>query len=989
MKHQSSSHNCSARLLIWLAVCSLFCQPMQLLAAPASLKVSAAKYSGKSSAGVDLSRQRESYGKLPLSFEANRGQAGEHVKFIARQRELTLALTPTGMKLGPVNIQFAGANVAQRLSGLNPLLGKNHYFIGNNPRLWRTDMPTYSQVEYKNLYPGIDLLFYGNQKQLEYDFIVAPGANPKTIKMNFHGAKSLRLDDRGDLILKTQTGELRQHKPFAYQEVNGVKREIASRFVLDGKTVKFAMGAYDATKPLVIDPVLSYATLLGGALVDTPEAMAVDAQGNVYVTGSTYYRDLRGAGVDFPTTNGAIKSNGTPPVDDGTYIFVSKLNPTGTALIYSAIIGGTKGFPYPGFGPDLVNQGYGIAVDDTGAAYVTGLTQSLDFPTTPGVIQPTAPVSQTAEILAFVFKLNPAGSALSYSTLLGAGEDTRGLAIAIDRAGQTWITGATYGRKFLMTSDAWQRTPQGSGTTGFIAKLSATADRLLYASYLSSGSQDTGTGVAVDSTGAAYVTGSTSSSCLRADLAPVSPFPTTEGAFQRDTGAGCLPTAVTSYAFATKFAADGGVIYSTLIRGASGNAIAVDATGAAYVAGKRVGGLPFPVTSGAFQTEPPAGQLSQSGFVTKLNSTGTGLLYSTYFSGSVGLFGNLKLAVDGQGRACLTGAVSDSTFVTTSQDAPFGARRGAFVTRFNAEGSALDYSVALGDTYTGGRAIAVDSDGELYVAGSTSSTSFPTTPGAFQLRPAGDNDVFLLKVSAMRPVASVSAASYDGTVLAGDSIVAAFGEGMTAATRIASTTPLPTDLAGITVKLRDSMGIEHLVPLFFVSPNQINYLVPTEAASGSASLIVMKDGVASSGGNILIAPVAPGIFTANSSGRGLPAASVLYVKPDGSQRYASVARYDSASNGFIASPIEACANGEDAYLILFGTGLRRRSSLATVSVKVGGLDAPVIYAGEQGDFTGLDQINVQLPRSLCGRGEVDVTLTVDGKSANSVKVFIK
>jgi uncharacterized protein (TIGR03437 family) len=327
--------------------------------------------------------------------------------------------------------------------------------------------------------------------------------------------------------------------------------------------------------------------------------------------------------------------------------------------------------------------------------------------------------------------------------------------------------------------------------------------------------------------------------------------------------------------------------------------------------------------------------------------------------------------------------------VTTSQEPPFGARRGVYVSRFNAEGSALDYSVVFGDTYTGGRAIAVDPDGEFYVAGSTSSASFPVTPGAFQSRPAGDNDVFLLKVSAMRPVASVSAASYVGTQLAGDSIVAAFGQEMASATSIAGATPLPTALAGLTVKIRDAAGVEHLAPLFFISPNQINYLIPPEAASGAASVIVTKDGVGVSGGSLQIAPVAPGLFTANSSGRGLPTALALYVKPDGSQRYAPVAQYDAGRNAFVATPIDACASGEDAYLILFGTGLRRRSSLGAVSVKVAGMDAPVIYAGEQGGFAGLDQINVQLPRGLCGRGDVDVTLTVDGKSANSVKVVIK
>lgn len=985
MNSQSTSRP-RTRLLMWLAVCSLLCQPMQLLGAAAPHKASATLKSGDKSVNADLSRQRENFGNLPLSFEANRGQAGEEVKFIARQREFTLALTPAGVMLGPIKMQFAGANVNQRLSGLNPLPGKSHYFLGNDPRLWRADVPTYGKVEYKNLYPGIDLLFYGDQKQVEYDFILAPGANPNPIKLNFRGAKNIRLDDQGNLILKTQTGELRQHKPFAYQEVGDVKREVASRFVLDGQTVKFALGAYDTTKPLVIDPVLSYSTLLGGSLLDTPEAMAVDAQGNVYVTGSTYYRNLRGTGADFPSTTGAIKSNGTPPVDEGTYVFVSKLNPTGTALIYSAIIGGTKGFPdFPI--PSLANFAYGIAVDEAGAAYVTGFTNSLNFPTTSGVIQPTT-ASQYLIDEAFVFKLNPTGSALSYSTLLGQG-DAGGRAIAVDHAGQVWVTGYARHRFFPTTPDAWQPKPLGASQTGFVSKLNSTADRILYASYLSSGGADAPSGIALDAAGAAYVTGTTSSSCLRADLPAVAPFPTTDGAFQRDPGTGCVSGAATSYVFVTKFAADGAVVYSTLIRGASGNAIAADSTGAAYVAGKRAGGLSFPVTPGAFQTEPPAGLLSQSGIVTKLNSTGSGLVYSTYFSGSVGLFGNLKMAVDGQGRACLTGAVSDSTFVATTQDAPFGARRGAFVTRFNAAGSALDYSVVLGDTYTGGRGIAVGLNEDVYVTGTTSYAGFPVTPNAYQQQPAGDNDVFLLKLSPTRPVTSVSAASYVGTTLASDSIVAAFGQEMTSATMVADATPLPTTLAGLTVKLRDALGAEHFAPLFFISPNQVNYLVPPEAASGAATVTVMKDGIAVSGGNIQIAPVAPGLFTADSSGRGLPTALALYVKPDGSQRYAPVAQFDAARSTFAAMPIEACSNGEEAYLILFGTGLRRRSSMAAVSVKLAGIDAPVIYAGEQGGFAGLDQINVQLPRSLCGRGEIDLKLTVDGTPANPVKVVIK
>lgn len=944
------------------------------------------------------------FGKLPLSFEVNRGQADPATKFLARGIGYDLSLTATTAVLGlgqkqkagkkpkgqaatKLRMELVGANRQARVSGVAPLPGRRGYFLGNDPRQWHSDVPTYAKVRYENVYPGIDLLYYGNQQQLEYDFVVAPQADPQAISLHFVGAHALQLNANGDLLLATTAGEVRQKRPYAYQDIEGERRKVASRFVLDGQTVTFALGAYDTRKPLVIDPVLSYATLLGGALLDTPEAIAVDAQGNVYVTGTTYYRDLRGTGSDFPTTAGALRSNGRPAVDEGTYIFVSKLNPAGTALIYSAIIGGTQGFRDDGLHVDLENRSFGLAVDATGAAYVTGFTHSLNFPTTPDAVQPTSRARHTIDE-AFVFKLNPEGGALSYATLLGEG-DAGGQAIALDRAGQAWVTGYTRHRAFPITENAWQRRPQNISNTGFVAKLTATGNRLLYASYLSSGSLDTGLGIAVDAAGAAYVTGWTMSSCLRPDLPPVTPFPTTTDAFQRDADTGCVPGAGTSYSFVTKFAADGTVAYSTLLGGTSGNTIAVDGTGAAYVAGKRLGGLPFPVTRGAFQTQPPAGPLAQSGFVTKLNPAGDGLVYSTYFSGSVGLFGNLKLAVDGQGRACLTGAVSDATFIATSTEEPFSSRRGAFVTRFNAVGAALDYSVVLGDQYTAGRAIAVDAAGEAYVTGITAALNFPVTPRAFQQQPAGDNDAFILKVSAMRPVASVSAASYTGAALAGDSIAAAFGQELAPVALAANTNPLPTALGGVTILIKDALGVEQPAPLFFISPGQINYLIPTAAAPGVASVTVMKEGRAVSGGSTQIAPVAPGLFTANSNGRGVPAALVLYRKPDGAQRYAPVARYDETRQAFVAAPIEACAADEQVYLILFGTGIRHHSSLAAVSATVAGVNTPVIFAGAQGGLIGLDQINVQLPHGVCGRGEAEVTLTVDGQAANVVQILLK
>jgi hypothetical protein len=344
-----------------------------------------------------------------LEFRSESGQADPAIKFLARGTNFDLSLTATAAVLdlcqicqktntrkssparlvSRLRMELADANRTARITGAEPLPGRQGYFLGNDSRQWHNEVPTYAQVKYESVYPGIDLLYYGNQQQLEYDFVVAAKADPRAIGLRFAGARALRIDTDGDLVIATAAGGLRQQRPLAYQEIGGERRVIASRFVLDGQTVKFALGAYDTSQPLVIDPVLSYATLLGGALLDTPEAIVVDAQGNVYVTGSTYYRNLRGTGSDFPTTAGAIRNNGLPPIDDGTYVFVSKLNPSGTTLLYSAIIGGTKGFLSDGF-VDLENRSFGLAVDAAGAAYVTGFTHSLNFPTTPGVVQPTS-----------------------------------------------------------------------------------------------------------------------------------------------------------------------------------------------------------------------------------------------------------------------------------------------------------------------------------------------------------------------------------------------------------------------------------------------------------------------------------------------------------------------------------------------------------------------------------------------------------------------
>src|SRR5437016_6840034 len=338
----------------------------------------------------------ETYGKLPLSFEANDGQADPQVKFLSRGRGYTLFLTSTETVLvlregasarnvggglpaakrergkalsGTVlRMTFVKANPAPAVAGVGELPGKSNYFVGNDPKKWRVNVPTYAKVRYQDLYPGIDLVYYGNQRQLEYDFVVSPGADPKAITLAFDGVDGAAIDALGDLVLRAGETEVRLRKPFVYQDHDGQRAVIPTRYVLKAeRQVAFEVAAYDITQPLIIDPVLVYSTLLGGSNDDRGFGIAVDAAGNAYVTGGT-------GSSDFPTTAGAFQTT----LGGSSDAFVTKLDPTGTALVYSTYLGGSSG--------DFAN---GIAVDATGSAYVTGTTLSADFPTTPGAAQTT------------------------------------------------------------------------------------------------------------------------------------------------------------------------------------------------------------------------------------------------------------------------------------------------------------------------------------------------------------------------------------------------------------------------------------------------------------------------------------------------------------------------------------------------------------------------------------------------------------------------
>jgi hypothetical protein len=687
-------------------------------------------------------RVSRSYGKLPLSFEANEGQQDEQVKFLCRgsrydlflaDREAVLVLTKPENPASPparkatlsqknakarstvLRAKLIAANRAAKVIGEEELPGKVNYLIGNDPSKWRTDVVTYAKVRYEEVYPGVDLVYYGNQGQLEYDFVVGPGADPACIRLKIAGAQKMRVNGKGQLVMKTAGGAVRWNKPEIYQEVDGQQRSVKGKYVLGrGHEVGFQVAAYDTAKPLIIDPTLVYSTYLGGGNLDDGWGIAVDSSGNAYVTGHTY-------STDFPTTAGAFQTTFNGSID----AFVTKLNSSGTGLLYSTYLGGSD-----------VDFGYGMAVDTSGNAHVAGETASSDFPITAGAFQTTYAGGDRD---AFVIQLNATGTSLLYSTYLGGSGNDRSAhlgGIALDTSGNAYIVGDTASSDFPTTAGAFQTTFAG-GRDAFVTKFNATGSSLLYSTYLGGSALDFGSGIALDISGNAYLTGRTESF----------DFPSTAGAFQATFAGG-------RDAFVTKLNSSGSsLLYSTYLGGSNsddGSGIAVDASGNAYVTGL-TGSSDFPITAGAFQTTLVA---SGDAFVTELNSIGTGLLYSTYLGGSGGENG-WGIAVDSSGNAYVAGFTDSSDFPTTADafQTTFGGVIDVFVTQLNPTGTGLLYSTYLGGSpsqWGGGyefvRGIALDTSNNVYIVGVTTSSDFPTTPGAFQTTWNLSSDGFVAKI---------------------------------------------------------------------------------------------------------------------------------------------------------------------------------------------------------------------------------------------------
>lgn len=912
--------------------------------------------------------------QLPLSFEANRGQTDKTVQFISRGTDCTLYLTSSSAWLesrdknsrSKLGLHLAGASSESKFEGEQPLPARSNYFIGNDPNAWQTDVPHFARVRRRNVYPGVDLVFYGNRRQLEYDFVVAPQADARQIRLAFAGASQLELDDHGNLLIgsgESVDKRIRMRKPVIYQQADGQRRLIEGGFKIEqARFVGFELGDYDAALPLVIDPVVEYSTYLGGSGTDIAYSIAADQQGAMYLTGQT-------SSLDFPTKNAFRTSR-----EGATDAFVVKLNRQG--LVFSTFIGGRN----PG------DKGSSIAVDKAGNVYFTGETNSGNFPTANAAF---SVFRGNGDV--FVAKFNTGGNVLLYSTFLGGTLPDESFGIAIDQFDNAYITGRTASANFP-TKNPLQATLRGQ-RDAFVARFDPDG-LFLYSTYLGGeappgGSPDdeASLGIALDSLQNIYVTGFTSSPS----------FPTTNG-YQNTFGG-------VEDAFLVKLNPPGSaLIYSTYLggdRAEEASALAVDAFGNAYITGYTFS-IDFPTTQGALQRLYGG---NVDAFVAKFNATGSALLYSTFLGGNgaenTGLISdNLPvggIAVDNLGYAYLTGKTESENFPTVRPlQSSLRGDSDAFVAKLDPAGTSLVYSTFWGSSFVGnngfderGLDLALDRAGAVYITGQVLKNDFPTMMPTQMNFGGGLSDAFVTKITSpdIVTIAPVSAAGFVGVSLAPEEIVAVFGANLADGINSSNAVPLPTSLLGASVKVRDQTNTERLAGLFFVSPGQINLQIPPGTATGRATMTATNAQGAAVSATVLIERTAPGLFAANATGQGVAAAVLVRVKPNGAQMFESIIQLDS-QNKFVPLPIDfgpdLGADSDQLFLILFGTGCRGRTALEKVTAHIGSVPVPVLYAGAQGEFIGEDQINLQLPRTLAGRGEVNISVTVDGQIVNVV-----
>ena len=941
---------------------------------------------------------------VPLFFERNLGQSPPTALFLARTKHYTLELTTNALRIripGPAQnlaaiIYFDGALQSSTIEPLDQLSTQVNYYRGD-PRTWLTGVPCWSRVRVRNIYTGIDLVFHGNDDALEFDFELAAGADPAQVKMKVDGSIASTLERDGSLLLVQPGVQILLHKPRAYQTDSGLLKPIAAQFEMRGRTVTFHVDKRDRHLPLVIDPVVSVSTFLGGSQNDGARAVAVDSSGNMLITGNTVSGNLP---VDSATYQADFRGSADGGPGD---VFLAKLDPTGSHLVYITYLGGSN-----------AEVGTALAVDTNGNAIVAGSTSSTDFPVTNGSKFSGGGDDNGLNPLIenfpgdgdiFIAKFDPAGKLL-WSTYLGGSESDLATALAIDKSGNIFLAGDTLSSGFPVTAGAYQTKFGGAGgqptiaDTGyvsvklgdaFVAKIDPQDAHILAATFLGGSVDDVAMALAVDSSGNVWVGGATLSTN----------FPTTHGSFQ--TAFGGASNFNTQFigrmgdGFIAQFSPDlRSLLYSTYLGGSQDDAvvsIAVDSSGMVYAAG--VTQSPnFPAAKTLYPFKGPSQHVGQrpyllgDAFVTKLNPSTNQLVFSTYLGGSDDDIAS-SIAVDSQGSIIVAGMTNSADYPVSAdaQQPKFGGSGSSlftgvgdgFVAAIDPVTPKLLYSSFIGgssDDAVTGMTIA---NGAVYLAGYTNSLDFKTTSAGLQPATAGRRDAFLVRITGLAAssgpsiAAVTNAASFVRGVAVPGSIASLFGTNLTNASGInlAGSLPLPPSFQNVSVLVNDQPA-----PIFAVDnvngQQQINIQVPWEiAGKSSARFQVQNNGVAGPSLTVAVAAAQPGIFT---YGQGFGA--ILH------------ANFQPAD---IAHPAKA---GET--VLIYATGLGAVSShpasgapatgaastSATATVTIGSANAPVSYSGLSPGFVGLYQVNAKVPSGLKS-GNQPVIVSISGAGSNS------
>jgi hypothetical protein len=668
----------------------------------------------------------QSLERMSFYFVENRGQVNKNVCYLLKSPLSSISFTPNEIvhrfaakqkdSQQSLRLRFLGANNDTEVLGLEESEARVSFLHGKDSQKWISGAPTYHKLLYKELYPQIDLIVSGREGVIKHEYHVRAGGEIETITIEYKGAKDIRINGQGQIEIDTAIGTLIEEKPLCYQIVDGKRVEVKSRYRIDkGSIVKFEVADYRKDSEMVIDPALIYSSFLGSPEFDYSYGIAVDKNGNAYVTGR--------AGWDsFPVSPGAYDTTFDADGGDPGEAFVSKFNASGTSLIYSTYLGGSGS-----------ETGKAVIVDPNGNAYVTGYTASPDFPISPGAFD--TGFNGGDDI--FIAKLNATGTDVYYSTFLGGSSSEIGNGITIDSSGSVYVAGETSSSDLPMISGSYDTSYNGS-KDAVVAKLNNTGSGLLFLTYLGGTNDDTGNDIALDVKGSAYIVGTTSSNN----------FPVTAGAY--DTGYNS-----NSDAYVTKLNSSGtGLIYSSFLGGSQGDyglGIEVDGNRNAYITGN-TNSSNFPTVPGSFDTSYNA---DSDAFIIKMNAAGSNLYYSTFIGGSTGAYGASDLgrgiALDRGGNAYITGRTTSYDYPTSpdAYDKVLSPDDDVFLTKLDSSGTYLQYSTYIGGVTPWGEgayAVAVDTTGSAYITGDTYSSSYPTTPGAYDTSHNGFWDGFVTKL---------------------------------------------------------------------------------------------------------------------------------------------------------------------------------------------------------------------------------------------------